>query len=214
MGEQLAKTFVIGMQSKRNFTHRTQAILDAETLTLHGCEVLTGGRLQFDNPSFMAQVDLSAFNYALKLVEQGAENVHCNFEYTSLVQHAKIIGQRAVKGVVIELVERTDFLIENPTLLSQSRRVLDQVRKRGAAIAMDDIEPSSLERSLVEIIRPDILKTDNRDALYGIRRFTGSRPIVAERIETETQAAMARWLGATHLQGYWCDDLIASRVCA
>jgi len=80
-----------------------------------------------------------------------------------------------------------------------------KIRGRGGMIAMDDVSLTTLERRLIKVLTPDIIKVENRDALFAVRGAVRGIPIIAERIETGKHAELAKALGANEIQGFWCD---------
>jgi EAL domain-containing protein (putative c-di-GMP-specific phosphodiesterase class I) len=184
--------------------YRVQPILDAATLKVTALEVLSAVPLVFDDEAGMIQVDVASLEYAVGLVERTGLHVHCNMEYSTLVLVPRLIRERVRPGIVIELVERHE-IFEKSDILSWVAEAVTEIRRKGGLIAMDDVTPTTLEREFIKTLRPDIIKVENRDALYEIRNAVKNTPIIAERIETGHHAELARKLGAREIQGFWCD---------
>lgn len=184
--------------------YRVQPILDAATLEVTALEVLSVVPLVFDDEAAMIEVDVAGLEYAVGLVERTSLRVHCNMEYSTLVLVPRLIRERIRPGIVIELVERHE-IFEKSEVRTWIAEAATKIRSRGGSIAMDDVTPTTLERELIKALRPDIIKVENRDALAEIRNAVKGTPIIAERIETERHAELARKLGAREIQGFWCD---------
>lgn len=185
---------------------RKQVILCARSMHVTAVEILAAlpASLRFDDPEFMLKHDLAAIRYAGEFSKQTGLRAHCNVEPSTLVLGGRHIAKIIRPGVVIELVERYDQIGDSMNARSVERAV-EVFRKAGAIIAMDDVTPTDLERELIRRIRPDIIKVENRDALAEVSKFAYTRHLIAERVETEWHAQLARLMGVIELQGYWCD---------
>lgn len=186
------------------FEYRAQPILDAATLEVTALEVLSAGPLVFDDESEMIQVDVTGLEYAVGLVKRTGLRVHCNLEYSTLMLTPRMIYERVLPGIVIELVERHE-IFEKSEIHSWIAEAIAKVRSRGGLIAMDDVTPTTLERELIKTLRPEIIKVENRGAFAEICDAAKGTLIIAERIETGRHAELARNLGAREIQGFWCD---------
>jgi EAL domain-containing protein (putative c-di-GMP-specific phosphodiesterase class I) len=192
---------------KNNFY--TQPILNAETLEPCAMEVLFRKPVATNNETAMMEVDLQALEYASSLVEKTNLRVHSNIEYSTLILAPwRSLRDRIRPGMVIEFVERNQ-LLSNPDVLAWVLEIASMIRKRGGVIALDDVTPNEIERSVIRKLMPEIIKVDHRFALFEVRHAPYSPIIVAERIETKEQAALARSLGAREIQGFWCDKRVA-----
>ena len=112
--------------------------------------------------------------------------------------------------IVIELTERA--LTARPTELLH---LVDQLRKRGARIALDDVGTDPRSLALLPFLRPEVIKLDlalmrevpSRQlaevvhAVNAEAERTGAL-VLAEGIETERHLRRALALGATHGQGW------------
>lgn len=188
----------------KNPTHRTQPIVDATSMRVVAYEVLSNGRLPFGDADGMLRVDLSSLEYGALLAKTSGIRVHCNLEYHTLITATDEIERLVCAGIVVELVERHDIL-RHKRMFERVAKSAERLRAAGALIALDDVTLCSRERSLIRAVHPDIVKVDNRDALVSLCKATHGLQIVAERIEQEHQAELARLLGASMLQGFWCD---------
>jgi EAL domain-containing protein (putative c-di-GMP-specific phosphodiesterase class I) len=192
---------------KNNFY--TQTILDAETLELCAMEVLCRKPVAFNDEMAMMEVDLQALECASSLAEKTNLRVHSNIEYSTLILAPwRSLRDRIWPGMVIEFVERNE-LLSNPDVLAWVLEIASKIRERGGVIALDDVTPNEIERSVIRKLTPEIIKVDHRFALSEVRHAPYSPIIVAERIETKEQAVLARSLGAHEIQGFWCDKQIA-----
>jgi len=112
--------------------------------------------------------------------------------------------------VVVELTERE--LLARPADLLQTVAL---ARRRGWAIALDDVGADPRSLALLPIVQPDLVKLDLRlvqdqpdghtaaiaTAVQAEAERSGMR-ILAEGVETEQQLQFARSLGATFSQGW------------
>lgn len=186
---------------------RAQPILNAISLDVCALEVLYRNAKPFNNEAEMLKVDMEALEYASQLRGQSRLRVHCNMELSSLIRVSQQAIQKNIRpGVVIELVERND-LLKNPDAFIRIQDMVSCILACGGAIAMDDVTPSDIEIKAIKALRPNILKVTNRESLIAIRSLTGQNQIIAECIETISDAQVAKSLGAHELQGYWCDEL-------
>ncbi|WP_205617453.1 EAL domain-containing protein [Pelomicrobium methylotrophicum] len=193
---------------------RAQPILDATSLEVVALEVLAADAdtLPFGDATAMAAHDLAALEYAGILCARTGLRAHCNVEWTTLMLAAGHVTVRVRPGIVIELVERFEALERAGAAAADA--VLDlilEVRRRGGAVAMDDVTSTGPARDLIRSLRPEIVKVENRNTLADVRRFCGAT-IIAERIETARHAELARKLGAGEIQGFWCDRQAAGNA--
>lgn len=65
---------------------------------------------------------------------------------------------------------------------------------------------------MIRVIRPDIIKVENRDALSRVLEVATTRHLIAERVETEEHARLIKALGVREMQGFWCDRALADSV--
>jgi EAL domain-containing protein (putative c-di-GMP-specific phosphodiesterase class I) len=113
--------------------------------------------------------------------------------------------------VILEIVEESR--------LCSTRRLLEAVaelRRVGVAIALDDVGVGRCNLKTILEVRPDILKVDRffvdgsagdasrRVVLESLQRIAATIPatLVAEGIEREEDAALARSLGIDYAQGF------------
>jgi EAL domain-containing protein (putative c-di-GMP-specific phosphodiesterase class I) len=118
--------------------------------------------------------------------------------------------QVPAEQLVFEVVET--HRTEHPTHLLQ---IVEYYRQRGARVALDDVGAGYSSLSLLAAIRPDVVKIDMDlvqrlddpathavvRAITGLSHDVGARTI-AEGIETEQQAELARDLGIDLGQGW------------
>lgn len=192
-------------------TFKTEPILSVRSLELIAVEVLSVSKAPTHDAGQMAALDLAAIRFGSRLADTGLHRVHCNVEISTILSDSKEIVRHIKPGIVVEIVERHDRI--------QSRHVLDalqkfsvRIRSAGGMVALDDVTPTPLERILIRLLSPDILKADNRTALSAISALAPGAITVAERIETGRQASLAASLGADEIQGYWCIDHLAGDV--
>lgn len=191
--------------TERKFRH--QFILNAKSMTVTAAEILAGNvsELKFDDPVYMLEHDIAAVRYAGEFAKRTGLRAHCNIEPSTIALGLRRVVKAICPGIVIELVERYEQDGTSP----HANDVVDAVRamrKAGALIAMDDVTPTELEAELIQRVRPDIIKVENRDALTSVSRIASTRHLIAERVETEWHAQLARLMGVVELQGFWCDD--------
>jgi diguanylate cyclase (GGDEF)-like protein/PAS domain S-box-containing protein len=125
--------------------------------------------------------------------------------------HAEIWSRaEAELDLVLEITERA--VTDRPAELS---RVVDDHRRAGRGIAMDDVGADVRSLALMPLIEPDVIKLDLRlvqdrpstdqaaivSAVAAERERTGAS-ILAEGIENKDHLAVARSLGATLGQGW------------
>lgn len=191
---------------------RHQFIVNARTMSVTGAEILAGNpsSLRFDDAAFMLHHDLAAIRYAGEFAKRTGLRSHCNVEPSTLALGLNRVVKAIQPGIVIELVERYGHSNGplQPWELADAVRVL---KRAGAVIAMDDVTPTDLELELIRRIRPDIIKVENRDALSRVSKVTATRHLIAERVEMEWHANLARLMGVTELQGFWCDEYLRSQ---
>lgn len=189
---------------------RVQPMVSSTTHDLLGMELLFGRRVDFSNPAVMLEVDIAALKAAqlLSKVYDGKVRVHCNVEITSLINLDWVVEmcQRIGEGMVIEIVERNDILGDSYGLRSV-REICEGIKGLGGKVALDDVSGSEIERRLIDSIRPDVLKANDAKGLSFISELDTGAIVVAEHIESQTIARQAMILGASELQGYWCDVL-------
>lgn len=126
-------------------------------------------------------------------------------------RHAAVWSRaQAELDLVLEITERA--VTDRPAELSAS---VAASRVEGCGIALDDIGADVRSLALLPFVEPDVIKLDLRlvqerpstdqaaivSAVAAERERTGAM-ILAEGIETETHAAIARTLGATLGQGW------------
>ncbi|ROQ05666.1 EAL domain-containing protein (putative c-di-GMP-specific phosphodiesterase class I) [Rathayibacter sp. PhB93] len=112
--------------------------------------------------------------------------------------------------IVLEVTERA--LLASPGGLLA---VIEEARRAGHAIAIDDLGTDPASLALLPLIDPDVIKIDMRiiqghadtDAariMSTVNTLTAARDVVvvAEGIETEEHLLTARAIGATHGQGW------------
>ncbi len=120
-------------------------------------------------------------------------------------------ARRSGINVVMELTER-HLATDVATLLAAA----DRVRAWGVQVALDDVgvEPASL--ALIPLLRPDVVKLDMgilrsysagsvAETANAIRAYAeeSGASVVAEGVETSSDVAVARVLGATIGQGWF-----------
>jgi c-di-GMP-related signal transduction protein len=195
--------------------YRTQPILNANTLEVTALEILAKNpkQLNYLDAKAMALHDLQSIDYALEIYEENLK-MHVNIEWGTILLAGEEMTKRIIPGIIIELVERYDALLETSKKQQYTiLKVIEAIRKRGGWIAMDDIDPSEITGALIMEICPEIIKVDNRDALSSLRSTHNVTKFIAERIESEDQAELARLLGADEIQGFWCDSICEPIEC-
>ncbi|HET6510380.1 MAG TPA: diguanylate cyclase [Baekduia sp.] len=126
-------------------------------------------------------------------------------------EHAELWARAVAElSLVVEVTERA--ITRRPAELT---RVLNDQRAAGHVIALDDLGADVRSLALLPLIAPDVIKLDLRlvqdrpstdqaaivSAVAAERERTGAQ-VLAEGIETEEHAAIARTLGATLGQGW------------
>lgn len=192
-------------------TFKTEPILSARFLDLVAVEVLSASKAPTHDAGQMVALDVAAIRFGSRLADTGLHRIHCNVEISTILSASKEIVRHIKPGIVVEIVERHDEI--------QSRHVLDalqkfavRIRSAGGMVALDDVTPTPLERTLIRLLSPEILKADNRTSLSALSTLAPGAITVAERIETGRQASLAASLGADEIQGYWCIDHLAGDV--
>lgn len=192
---------------------RTQYILCANSLEIMGAEVLCRNvsSLRFDDADFMLEHDREALRFAYKFSKATGYRAQCNVEPTSIIGGVKSLLEFADRSVVVELVERHEPRYDSHlfcSLVDGCRRIM----KAGYRLAMDDVTPTDLEIELIQILKPNFLKVDGRQSLERVKKHAPGGYLIAERLESEGQAELAKRLGVRELQGFWCDSILAERV--
>lgn len=189
---------------------RVQPILACSTHEVVGLELLCRKKIDFSDKEQMLQVDVAAIQAANRLsaVYGPRVRVHCNVEISSMfrLEWVDEMIEQVRPGVVIEIVERNE-LAREPRRLQQLVGLSEWVRGHGGEIAIDDVSGTDFETLMIESIKPGILKANNRLGLDFIANLGTGAVIVAEHIESMDVAVEAMMLGASELQGYWCDVL-------
>lgn len=196
--------------AKVNF--RAQPIICAHTQSMKGIELLNRHKLDFNNPQKMLMLDVEAIKVASQLAAyyKGNLRIHCNVELTSIanIQWAYAMVENIHEGVVVELVERNERLLDYRHFNNLCRTV-QWMRNMGGVVAMDDWTGTPIEKEMLKHLKPEIVKVNEHHLLRQItaEELSPGANIVIEKIETPQQAIEARITGATELQGYWCDVL-------
>lgn len=196
--------------ARANFS--AQPIICSKTQNMKGIELLSRRRLDFSNPLTMLKLDVEAIKTASLLAAfyKGNIRIHCNVELSSIehLQWGYTMAGYIHDGVVVELVERNEGLM-NARRFDSLCRTVEWVRRMGGAVAMDDWTGTPIEMEMIKHIKPEIVKVNEHDLLQQITSATlaPGAEIVVEKIETSQQALEAQKIGATELQGYWCDVL-------
>ena len=209
-----------------------QPIVELDSLRVVGYEALArgprGSALEspaalFDaarRAGLLAELDwacrLAAFTGALEGALPGRLGLFFNVEPAALNTPPPAgVGElldRAVRElpVVMEITERA--LTADPAgLLGSARRA----RERGWRIALDDVGADCASLALLPLLRPDVIKLDLRlvqahttvdiaeiiTAVNAQAERTGAL-VLAEGIETDDHARLARMMGATLGQGW------------
>lgn len=215
MGSEHAKTPVIfcpvGLVAKQ---FRAQPITDPKTMEVVGLELLHRSPLNFFDRDSMLAVDVCALENASILARHYRDRlrIHCNVELTSILNTHWWDAMAGVMwpSIVVEIVER-NYLLGMGNAMHRTGIVVDGIRRRGGAIALDDVTGTEIELMAIGALRPEIIKIERMDFIAPIRQITNAR-LVAERIETEDDAHQAVCLGADELQGYWCDVMAEHEV--
>lgn len=193
-------------EGKRCF--RVQPIINAQTHETVALELLSAERLPLGDEKRMLLGDIAAIHHAAQLAKETGLRIHANVEYASLILGLDRIVKEIGAGTVIELTERHEPLSTRRDAVAILRRFEQEVRRKGARIAMDDVTVQDIEIDLIHVLRPEIIKVDNRDAMHGIKTVVPRGTIIiAERIEHAAEAELARRMGAHELQGFWCDRI-------
>ncbi|CAN7642655.1 EAL domain protein [Acidovorax sp. LjRoot129] len=182
---------------------------------IEGFELLFRHRIDFSDKAKMLEVDIAAVKAARALCKFYNMNmrVHCNVELSSMLNIDWVVAmaENVCRGMVIEIVERNEAL-KHPRTLDQIQGICAGIRGLGGAVALDDVEGTDLEASLIEVLRPEVLKANSVSGLDFITSFGTKSIVVAEQIESPDLAHQAAKCGATELQGYWCDVLKEDEV--
>ena len=197
--------------AKRNF--RAQPIICARTKAVKGLELLSRNRLDFSDQQSMLMADVEAIKAAWVVANhyKGSMRVHCNVEMSSMASllWTDTMVEYMCPGVVVELVERNDSLTCCRSF-SRMCHTVQWLRRMGGVVAMDDWTGTPIEMNMLSELSPEIIKVNEPRYLSQVTAC-GLGPethIVVERIETQQQAYEAARIGATELQGYWCDVLV------
>lgn len=152
--------------------------------------------------SFLLEADFAAYEFATSFASQSNTVTHFNMEPTSLIDFPRQPYRWIHARMVVEVVERgLEDLSEND--LATMIENLHLMRESGLKIAMDDTTWTKTEKYIIEKIHPDFIKTVDWHNLARSRERVGQAKIIAEMIENNTLARVARTLGADYLQGFY-----------
>ena len=189
---------------------RVQPMLACESHEILGFELLYRHRVDFTNRRQMLEVDIAALKAArfLCTAYKSKLRVHCNVEASSMLNLDWVVAmaEHMVLGMVIEIVERNE-LIRHHWGFQRIKNLCEGIRGLGGEIALDDVAGTDLEERMIEVFRPRVLKANDRSGLDFISSLGTGAIVVAEHIESSEIATQAVKLGASELQGYWCDVL-------
>ena len=195
--------------------YRAQPMLAYDTHSIVGYEVLYRHRIDFNNKSLMLQVDIGAVKAARALCRyfKNTKRIHFNAELASMLSGDWIVEMTKYmsSNMVVEIVERNEPL-SHPLNLALVDGLCSGIRQLGGAIALDDVSGTDLEKFLIDVLKPEILKANNPQSLEFISSTRSDAIVIAEHIESPCIANDAVLLGASELQGYWCDVLKENEV--
>lgn len=190
-------------------------MVSCDSFRLEGFELLYRHRIDFSDKAKMLEVDIGAVRAARALCEfyQMNMRVHCNVELSSMLNIDWVVAMAecVCPGMVIEIVERNEAL-KNPWKFEQIWGICNGIRGLGGAVALDDVEGTEIEATLIDALRPEVLKANTKSGLDFIASFGTPAIVVAEQIESPYLAQQAKKFGAGELQGYWCDVLKENEV--
>lgn len=189
---------------------RVQPMLACGSHEIVGYELLFRNRIDFSDKQQMLEVDIAALKAArfLCMAYKSKKRVHCNVEISSMLNLDWVVAmaEHVAPGMVIEIVERNE-LVRNHWGFQQLKSLCRGIRDLGGEIALDDVSGTVLEEKMIEVFRPSVLKANDRRGLDFIASLGTGAIVVAEHIESFEIASQAVVLGASELQGYWCDVL-------
>lgn len=186
---------------------RLQAIIDTETGEEAAFEVLNKKPyiFIFADANFILDADIQAMNFALDLAKRTSITTHFNLEPQSLIRLPTEEIQKTSGKVVMEIVERGLSKLDKNELDTLANKAL-ALRKAGYLIAMDDVSWTEAEWYLFKLVEPDFIKTVDWKSLSTARNFAGQSQVIAEMVENETLAKVAKTLGADYMQGFFFDN--------
>lgn len=195
----------VSMAERIHFTHQflIQAIVDHDGNT-KSFEVLNSNPMVFmeADARFVLKADLAALDFARDLSSRCNVSTHFNIEPSSLINIPKQDYQPVHDNIVVEIVERGLEKLGTAKLNALIDAVHD-LKDAGFKIAMDDVSWTKTEQYLFTHIQPEFIKTNDWVNLANIRPEIKDAEIVAEMVENEIHAQMARVLGADLLQGFY-----------
>lgn len=191
-------------------TFKVQPIVSATSYDMVALELLAMERPSLTDLQKVLANDVAALWAARCLSDYigPSTRVHVNVELTSLLNSSwfKTMAVTVKPGIVVELVERND-VASTPRGFMKLRGICEIVQSLGGQIALDGSTGTDSEVELIEMLRPTILKVNTQCGLEGLTSVRSPLIVVAERIESQEQAYKATQLGASELQGYWCDEM-------
>lgn len=209
-----------------------QPIVDLETGAIVGVEALARGPegSELERPDLLfrearrrgrlVELDMACRSAALRGALEGDlsedRTLFVNVEPSTahVVPDAELMelidAASSAFPIVVEITERS--LVSHPAELLGA---LDKMRSTGAGIAIDDVGAEIASLALMPLLRPDVVKLDLSlvqqqpdqtvaeivGAVAAHTERTGAT-VLAEGIENEDQALVARSLGATLGQGW------------
>lgn len=162
------------------------------------------------------ELEVRALDAAFRLISAVPDaaylSVNASPETMASDEFAAALDALDVSRLVVEVTEHAaseDYV--------QLRRIADDLRQRGARLAIDDVGAGFAGLSQILALRPDILKLDGalvsdldtepdkRAMISAIVSYTGylGATLVAERIETCAESVALRDLGVRVGQGYY-----------
>lgn len=131
-----------------------------------------------------------------------------NIEPITLVSDERVVELLSTladgRDTVVELTERTVLDVPTAALVRRG----EQLRAAGCCLALDDVGDAPRWSRVIDALEPEVLKVDVRDVDAPSMRALIERAwaldceVVAERIETPADVALARRAGCTFGQGY------------
>lgn len=172
-------------------------------LKIYGYELLYRAHAEADSFSNASSTSATAMVLG-ELFEQGIEKVvgsakaFVNFDYEFIMSDAiELINPDTLVIEVLENVKSDSSLLKR----------IEELRRKGYKIALDDFEESYFDCPAVskaDIIKYDIIKTPLDTISKEVNEaILDDKVLLAEKIETEEEYLRARAMGFTLFQGYF-----------
>lgn len=150
---------------------------------------------------FILEADLQAMSFAIELSKCWPGNIHFNMEATSLLNVGDLTHDSSHARVVVEIVERGLDTLSDANIKKLIKKLV-AFKEAGFQLAMDDATWTQREQLIFKSVEPNYIKTVDWLSLADVSVQSGKTVIIAEMIENQTLADVARTLGADLLQGY------------